>query len=138
MANVVRVVHADLPSGQVIFTDDEVPQLEMRREQIVVEQVSQAGSLTFIYVGEERYEFDFLFNIFYQATLQKLERVRLLRSTFVLYPAMIEEPGTSYVVFWPEQPTMTERWVRGRRFAQWDKPITWKESREVPCPTGES
>jgi hypothetical protein len=133
MATVVRVEHDDLPGGEVTFSDDEIVELEVRREQIVVEQMSQSGNLSFVYVGEERYEFDFLFNVFYQSTLQKLEQIRLLRSTFTLFPALIEEPASSYVVFWPEQPTMTERWVRGRRVAQWDKNITWKESREVPC-----
>lgn len=138
MATVVRVEHSSLAGGSVTFSDDECVQLEVRREQIVVEQMSQSGNVTFVYVGEERYEFDFLFNVFYQSTLQKLEQIRLLRSTFTLYPALIEEPASSYTVFWPEQPTLRERWVRGRRVAQWDPNITWKESREVPCPTGES
>jgi hypothetical protein len=134
MSNVIRIAHADLAGGGFMLTDDEVVELEVRREQIVVEQMAQAGNLSMIYVGEERYEFDFLFNVFYQSTLQKLESIRLLRQTFTLYPFILEEPATAFTVFWPEQPTMTERWVRGRRFAQWDKPITWKESREVLCP----
>jgi hypothetical protein len=133
MAIAVRVSHASL-AADITFSDDEIVELEVRRPQIVVEQEAQAGNLFMVYVGEERYEFDFLFNVFYQTTLQKLEQVRFFRSTFTLYPFVIEEPSTAFTVFWPQEPTMTERWVRGRRFAQWDKPVTWKESRLVECP----
>lgn len=133
MTNAIRIEHASLPGGVLWFTDDEEPELEVRHEQIVVEQMAQAGNLSFVYVGEVRYEFDFLFNIFLQSTLQKLEQIRLLRSAFTLFPFIIEEPATAFTVFWPEQPTLTERWVRGRRHAQWDKPITWKETREIIC-----
>jgi hypothetical protein len=133
VSNVVRVAHDLLPAGELWFTDDDVVELEVRHEQIVVEQMAQAGNLSFVYVGEVRYEFDFLFNIYQQSTLQKLEMVRLLRASFTLMPFYLEEPASSFTVFWPEQPTMTERWVRGRRFAQWDKSVTWKETREIIC-----
>jgi hypothetical protein len=138
VSTALLVEHSLLTGGSLLFTDDEVVELEVRREQIVVEQMAQAGNLSMIYVGEERYEFDFLFNIFYQSTLQKLEQIRLLRATFTIRPFVFEEPATLFTVFWPEQPTMTERWVRGRRFAQWDKPVTWKESRIVECPPPEA
>jgi hypothetical protein len=131
--NVLRIDHASL--GSVYFTDDEVATLEVRHEQIVVEQASQTGNLTFVYVGCERYEFDLVFSIFYQDTLAKLDRIRQTQDEFVLYPFLLEEPLTSYDVFWPEQPGLREQWVRGRRRAQWDFPVTWKETRIEPCPS---
>ena len=137
--NVLRVLHDDLMAGMLEFSDDEVVELLVRRPQIVVEQASQTGSLTAVYLGTERYEFDIQFNIFYQVTLQKLESIRQLRAMFELRPFIYEEPLTAFTVFWPEEPTMQERWVRGRRAAQWDFPVTWKESRVVACPpVGES
>jgi hypothetical protein len=131
---VLTVLHEDLTNGMLTFTDDEIVELLVRRPQIVIEQQSQTGSLTAVYIGTERYEFDILFNIFYQSTLQKLEAIRQLRETFELRPFVYEEPATTFTVFWPADPTLQERWVRGRRAAQWDHPITWKESRVVTCP----
>lgn len=136
---VLSVVHPSLAGGFSTFTDDEVVEMLPRRPQIVNEQESQTGSLTMVYIGEERYEFDILFNIFYQSTLSKLEAIRHLRSTFILRPFLLEEAMTEFTVFWGQDPTMQERWYRGRRSAQWDFPVTWKESRVIPCqPVGAS
>jgi hypothetical protein len=132
--SVLRVLHDDLAGGMLQFSDDEVVELLVRRPQIVVEQESQTGSLTAVYLGTERYEFDIAFNVFRQTTLHKLEAIRQLRATFRLRPFIYEETLTEFIVFWPQEPTMQERWVRGRRAAQWDFPITWKESRVVQCP----
>lgn len=138
MAIAMEVLHDDLDGGMVQFTDDEVVEVQKRPEQIVVEQMSQRGNVTFVYVGNERAEFDIQFNIFYQETLEKLEAIRHLRSTFTLRPLPIEEPATEYTVFWPESPPFIERYIRGRRAAQWDFETTWKESVEEPCVAGES
>lgn len=131
---VLMVLHDDLAGGMATFTDDEVVEVLPTLPQIVVEQQSQTGSLTAVYLGTERYEFSILFNIFYQSTLHKLGAIRRLRSTFQLRPFVYEEPATEFDVFWPAEPTMQERWVRGRRAAQWDFPVVWKETRVVACP----
>jgi len=130
---VLRVVHPDLTGGEATFTDDEVVELLAVPVQIVTEQESQTGSLTFIYIGPERFEFDIQFNVHYQATLQKLSAIRRLRETFQLFPFLVEEQATEFTVFWPQEPVMQERWVRGRRAAHWDIPVKWKESRVVDC-----
>jgi hypothetical protein len=133
MAVVLEVLHDDLAGGMLEFTDDEVVELQKRPEQIVVDQPSQGGNMTFIYVGQPRAEFDIQFHIFYQSTLEKLEAIRLLRDSFTLRPFALVEPATEYEVFWPQQPTFIERWVRGRRAAQWDFEVTWKETRVTLC-----
>ncbi len=131
----LRVTHADLPGGYVSFSDDEYVELEPIHNQIVVEQPLQNGQLAApIYVGEEQFDFPFLFNNYYQETLQKLDLIRRLRGTFQIQPFIIEET-TSFTVYWPQEPTMSERWRRGRRVAHWDKPILWREQRTVPCIT---
>jgi hypothetical protein len=131
--DVLVVEHANLPGGMVSFTDDEIVQMDVRREQVVVQQKSQSGNVTFVYVGQERYEFDIQFFIFYQDSLEKLELVRALHQEFTLKPFIYEEPLTQFQVFWPEQPTLREQWVRGRRQAHWDHPVTWIETEVVPC-----
>lgn len=130
----LQVLHDDLDAGMLEFSDDEGVELQVRREQIVVQQASQGGNTTAIYVGVERYEFDLQWNIFYQSTLEKLEAVRQLRDYFTLRPFVVEEPLTEFLVFWPQSPTLIERWVRGRRAAQWDFECTWIESNIVTCP----
>lgn len=131
---VLRVEHDDLPGGMVSFSEDEVVSAEWPREQIVVEQLSQSNNLSAVYVGDERYEFNIVFFIFYQDTLDKLELVRHLREEFELLPAILEEPETRFTVIWPETPTLRERWVRGRREAHWELPLIWKESGIDGCP----
>lgn len=130
--DVLRVSHVNFATP-LLFTDDEVENLIVRHEQIVVEQVTQTNNLLAAYVGSARLEFDFAFNIFYQETLEKLSRIRLLREEFIIYPFLAEEPLTSYTVIWGQSPTLREQWTRGRREAQWDINLTWKESRLVSC-----
>lgn len=135
MAEVVlQVIHEDLDDGMVEFTDDEVVEIQTRAEQLVNEQEAQGGNIRMVYIGEERHEFDIQFNHYFGSTGPKLQAIRQLRATFVIRPYVLEEPATEYTVFWPGQPTFIERWVRGRRAAQWDNDITWKESRLVSCP----
>jgi len=134
----LQVLHDDLPDGMVEFNDDEIVELQVRREQNVVQQSSQGGNTTHVYVGFERFEFDWQFNVNLGSTLPKLEAIRQLRGTFTIRPFIIEEV-TEYTVFWPQQPTLVERWVRGRRAAQWDFETTWIESRIDAClPVGTS
>ena len=83
---VLRVVHPDLTGGEATFTDDEVVEMLVIPQQIVTEQESQSGSLTFVYIGDERYEFDIQFSVFYQSTLHKLSAIRRLREIVPTVP----------------------------------------------------
>jgi hypothetical protein len=134
MATVLRVEHPNLSGGQVTFSDDELLSLIMYHQQIVVEQQSQTNNLQAVYVGTPRFDFEMSYNVYFQTTLQKLEAIRNLRDTFTIFPFLLEEPLSEFDVIWPQEPTIREQWVLGRRQAHWDHPVVWKEQRLVPCP----
>jgi hypothetical protein len=135
MANqqVFKVWNANLPGGEVTFTEEEVVTMAVRHEDVRIPQVSQTGNLTMAYIDNMRYEFDVLWYTFFQNTLVKLHMIFNLRSTFIFYPFLLESPLSSFECVWP-QPPAREQWVRGRRQAHWEWPITWVETKIVPCP----
>lgn len=132
MSNVLRVEHVSLASP-VLFSDDEVVDLDVDHAQEVIEQRSQSNNLSAVYVGDPRLEFAFVFNIFYQRTLEKLATIYAIQAEFTCYPFFLEEPLTSYGVIWSGDTPLQERWYRGRRRAQWDINLLWKETRLVEC-----
>lgn len=135
MANqrVIKVRHANLPTGEVTFVEEEVISMGVRHEDVRVEQLGQTGNLTVAYIPNVRYEFDIGWSVFYQNTLVKLHMIWNLRDKFILYPFLIESPLSWFEVVWGEGQPAREAWFRGRRQAQWELPITWKESKLESC-----
>jgi len=135
MANlqVFKVRHVNLPNAELTFTEEEVVAMGVRHEDIRVEQTSQTGNLTVAYIDNVRYEFDIQWSVFYQNTLVKLHMIWNLRDTFTFYPFLLESPLSRFEVVWGDAPPAIEQWQRGRRQAQWELPITWKESRVDSC-----
>jgi hypothetical protein len=132
-STVIRCEHPSLPLGAVTFDDNEVVRHEIRSEQMVVEQVSQTGFRDVLHIGLQWFEFDMTFEVFYRATLEKLNQLFLLQSQFVLFPLLLEAPLQKHDVLWPPQPFI-ERYRFGRLRAQWDYSVTWKEVVTGTCP----
>lgn len=130
MALVMRVQH--LSFGTLNFSDDELLELEPTPLVRVQEEVAQTGGISAIWLGEDMLQFDMVFRIFYRNTLVKLNQIRAAHDTFRVYPFLTEAPLTWYQMIWTDS-QFKERWVRGRMAANWDLPVTWKESRETAC-----
>lgn len=129
----LQVEHADLGAA-VTFLEDELIRMVVRPVMTnVIEQESQTGSLSVLYVGKERYEFDLSFEIFLRSTLEKLSMIRALQEPFRIRPFMIDSPLSSFTVLWGDQPFM-ELYQVGRASAQWDYDVTWKEVVTGTCP----
>lgn len=135
MAIVLRVEHGTLP--RLNFTDDEVIDLDMTSEQRNVTELSQTGSLSIVYLGDELMRFNISFRIFLRETIEKLDRIHQLQDEFTVFPFLLEAPASSYTVLWPRS-EMRERWVRGRMRANWDLPVIWRERRVGSCGAGVS
>lgn len=130
--NVLRVEHESLDEA-LLFTDDELVDVDVEEPVADLEQESQFNNLSPVFIGDPRFEFLFTFNIFAQRTLEKLGTIYNIRATFTCFPFFLEEPLTSFTVFWSPETPLRERWHRGRRRAQWDHQVMWKESRLVDC-----
>jgi len=132
MTLVLQVEHSSLAST-LTFADDEVVRLNVRPVQDIREQFSQTGSLTVLYLGQERFEFDFSFEMFFRSTVEKLDQIRNIQEPFVIRPFITEAPLSRFTVVWGAQP-FREEWILGRRRAQWDFSVTWKEALTGTCP----
>lgn len=131
MQNVMRVAAPTM--GYVTFSDDELLELILTPVQRVREERAQLGGLNALWLSEDMFQMDMVFRIYVRDTLAKLDQIRQLHGIFTVYPFLLEAPVTSYAMIWTET-QFHERWVRGRMEANWDMPVTWKESRSAPCP----
>ena len=130
--DVLRVEHESL-TDPLLFSFDEVVEVDPVEPIADLEQESQGGNLSPVFIGGPRFEFQIQFHMFAQRTLEKVATIYGLRSTFTLYPFYLEEPLTSFTVFWSPSTPLQERWYRGRRRAQWDLDLLWKEQLLTDC-----
>ena len=131
MQTVMRVQAPTM--GYVTFSDDELLELTLTPVQRVVEERAQLGGLNALWLSEDMFQMDMVFRIYVRDTLAKLDQIRQLHGVFNVFPFLLEAPATSYAMIWTDT-QFRERWVRGRMEANWDLPVTWKESRSAPCP----
>ena len=128
--SVIRVTHADL-AGPVTFTDDEVLDLEPVPFQAEVEEVAQTGELSHVRLGVDRMDLEIIFRIRQRDTLDRLDQIHALSTPFTVQPFVYESPATTLTMVWPGP--LRERWHRGRRRANWDLPVIWRESTARTC-----
>lgn len=131
MAIVLQTMHTS--TGLLQFDDNEVVEVAPRQIQRVVEQESQTGNLSATYIGQDRFEWDITFDIFYRSTQVKLHQLFVLQDEFTLWPLLLESPMSTHTVRWIEEQFL-ERYARGRMLAAWEKTVTWKEIVTGTCP----
>jgi len=133
MSNVLAAHSLDFLTSTILFTDEEIQDIDIRPIQTSVLRQTQASDTKEYFKGTVHFEIDVEFRIARYETLLKIFEIFELRDSLQLYPHYPEDQVTNYTVIWINREVFVERWRKGFPRANYVFRVTFREPRGSVC-----
>lgn len=133
MSDVFAAQSLDFVGATLLFSDEEINDIDIRPVQAIQLRETQASDLRVYYKGTVHFEIDVQFRIARYDTLLRLYEIFQLRDSLVIYPHYPEDQVTAYTVVWTNPNNFVERWRKGYPRANYVIEATFREPSGSVC-----